>query len=368
MKKIVFDYQLDGHNLEYLNHLYISAVKDCDNDYIFVLPLEFEKEKKVLNWPSSNNVSFNLYDVKHVFYKSPVRTAWASCKLLRRVIKQFNASEVILIWMIAVLPFLPLFIPRGVKVSGIIYRIYLYSWRRCSWLTKLQNAMKYWILAKSKCVDRVFILNDNSSVCTLNKVWQTNKFTFLADPYVPFSKDSVSDLRTELGVDKDKTIILHLGAMSLNKGTLSILDMIENSKPEDLARFVFVFAGRIYPNIKNEFYNRLSNLQNKAEIIVKDSFLPYEYMGSLVYTCDKVLLPYKRTDMSSGSIAYAAQFEKQVFVPQSGLLGKLVRKYHIGTLVDNFNDVSILNTPTYDRSTYCKSHTVQIFTKTILGI
>ena len=72
--------------------------------------------------------------------------------------------------------------------------------------------------------------------------------------------------------------------------------------------------------------------------------------------------------MSSGSIAYAAQFNKPVYVPSTGLLSKLVKKYKIGKVVDDFSDVSFLNDKIDINSNYCIDHTVEKFYKQLLNI
>ena len=101
---------------------------------------------------------------------------------------------------------------------------------------------------------------------------------------------------------------------------------------------------------------------------VKDDFSSFEEIGILVFSSDKILLPYNLVDMSSGSIAYAAQFNKPVYVPSTGLLSKLVKKYKIGKVVDDFSDVSFLNDKIDINSNYCIDHTVEKFYKQLLNI
>lgn len=365
-KKIVFDFQLDGHNLEYIHHLYIGAVNDVDNQYVFALPYEFIEESKVLQWPESHNISFEYFNVNKIFMKSDIHTSLKSCIYLRKLLKKTHADELILIWMMNVIPFLPFYMPRKVKVSGIIYRIYLYTWKQSTLRTKLENIIKYFILSYSRCISNVYILNDIGSANILNRVWHTKKFKFLADPYIGFSFDDVKSMRKELEIPIHNIVCLHPGAMSNRKGTMRIIEMIEKASLDQLSPYTFIFAGTIGKDIRDDFYNRLSILRKKAHIIVKDSFLPFEELGSLVYSSDKILLPYNMVDMSSGSIAYAAQFSKPVYVPQNGLLCKLVRKYKIGRVVKDFSDISFLDDNLKIKSNYCETHTVEIFNDTIL--
>lgn len=365
--KVIFDYQLNGHNIEYLHHLYLGASLDSLNRYIFSVPKEFEDVKTILSWPKVSNIEFDLYDLKKVTGSKPIITAYKSSKYLRELVKRYQADELLLIWMMAVLPFIGLFIPKNVKVSGIVYCIYLYLWKEYSVISRVANVLKYWVLTHSKNIHKVFILNDNSAVCIFNRRWKTNKFVYLPDPYVPFTKDQIRDLRRDLNISGNKIIVLHPGAMSFKKGTLTVLDMIENSNKSDLKSYAFVFAGKIYPDIKSKFYEKVDKLKDKVQIVVRDGFLPYEELGSMVYTCDKVLLPYTRIDASSGSIAYASQFGRPVYAPNRGLLGKLVRRYGIGITVDEFCDIGLLNIKSNAKNTYCSSHRVEDFNKVLLG-
>lgn len=368
MNKIIYDFQLNGHNLEYLHHLYIGASNDVSNTYFMVVPEDFRTESKVLSWPKAENISMIYFNAKDVFMKSDIYTSWQICRQLKKLVKITNADEIFLVWMMNVIPFLPFFISPKVKVSGIIYRIYLYTWKRSSLFTKIQNCIKYYVMTHSKCIDKVYILNDSGCASVLNKIWNTEKFRYLPDPYVGLNTKDVINLREELNVDDNTIICLHPGAMSIRKGTMRIMEMIDRASPKELCPYTFIFAGKIGANIKEEFYRKLEFLQHKAHIIVKDDFLPFDELINLFYTSDCIILPYSMVDMSSGSIAYAAQFSKPVYVPKHGLLSKLVRKYKIGKPVDDFSDISYLRDKIKINSNYCKSHTVEEFNNTIFNL
>lgn len=367
MKKIIFDFQLDGHNLEYLHHLYVGAMDDMKNEYIFSLPSSFENVKHHFEWPKANNITFKYFEDDVIWAESDIVISLKSCIYLRKLVKETGAKEIILVWLMNVIPFLPFFISSKIKVTGILYRIYLYTWKDSSFLTKIGNILKYYVISHSRCIKTAFVLNDYSSVAVLNRVWHTDKFKFLTDPYVAFNKEEISDLRNQLADGAEKKVILHLGAMSYRKGTMSIVEMIEKTTRARLDPFVFVFAGRIYPDIKDDFYKRVACLKEIANIVVMDDFLPYAQMGSLVYSSDALLLPYNHPDMSSGSIAYAAEFSKPVFVPKRGLLAKLVKRYHLGKLVDDFSSIDYLYNIPINESDYCASHTVKEFNRTLFS-
>ena len=174
--KIIFDYQLNGHNIEYIHHLYEGASRDIQTKYIFSLPEEFNEVKHFMQWPMAKNIEFDLYRLSVVKSSRPIITALKSSLYLRKLANKTGAEEIILIWMMAVLPFVGFLIPKEVKITGIVYIIYLYLWKQYGLIGKVANVMKYWVLVHCKNISKVFILNDNSAVCKLNRLWKTDKF------------------------------------------------------------------------------------------------------------------------------------------------------------------------------------------------
>ena len=95
-----------------------------------------------------------------------------------------------MITLVHYLPFLPLILPKKVKVSGIIYRLYLYEWKSLPFIKKIKDVLEMYITAKSNMVEKGYILNDSSAACYYNKLFKTTKFVPLADPiqksnYIP---------------------------------------------------------------------------------------------------------------------------------------------------------------------------------------
>lgn len=59
---LIFDYQLSGHHLEYIHHLYMAAIKEKNVNFVFSLPNNFQEISNVLDWPSSPNVAFSFFN------------------------------------------------------------------------------------------------------------------------------------------------------------------------------------------------------------------------------------------------------------------------------------------------------------------
>lgn len=357
-KILIYDLKTEGHHIEYLHHLYVGALSSR-NDYVFAVGKDFLRRSVDFQWDKSENIRF-IYLDNEEGEGNVLKKSWRMNRQLKKVVKQEKPDKIFLNTLMNFMPFLPYSVGKS-KVSGIIYSIYLHDFASASFLNKLSNKLKYRLLSKKKSIENIFILNDNDSVLKLNEIWKTDKFKYLTDPYIPFENENIKDLRKELDIPEDKQIILHLGYLEERKGTLEVLDMIENTPIEERRKYCVVFAGRIDNDIKEKFFNRIELLKNTIQIITKIEFLPYDLMGSLVFTADKVVLPYRIVNASSGIIGYCAQFKTPVYVPNKGLIGKLVEKYNIGRAVDKFNSINDLKDIEITKCNYCESHTVEAF-------
>ena len=341
---MIFDTSLDGHHIEYLHHIYMSACENnCNAQFIFAVPKEFEKQKNKLSWIPCNWIKIIFIEDKDVelckegnyFTKS-----WNYSKVLKKYTQLYKVDELFLITLIYPYPFLPLFLKSNIKVSGIVYRIYLYEWKTSSFLKKIKDAFETFVMAKAKCTKSIFILNDNSAACYFNKLFKVNKFKFLTDPINPTSS-TPKNIRQELQIAESKEIYLHFGAMYERKGTLTILDAIELLSKEELENKCFIFAGKIGNDIKEAFYKKKKILDEKVKILVYDEFCSYDFLNNLCFSCDYIVIPYKNISCSSGVVGYAAQLRKTLIAPKDGILGKLVKRFNLG-ITTNISDPSEL--------------------------
>lgn len=332
---------LGGHSLEYIHHLYMAAKAREDCFFIFSLPDSFKSKSGLLEWPKCNNIKMLFFSETAVPHGKFSRSVFLS-KLLSKIAKKNNVSDIFLIYLMEYLPFLPFLIGRQFRISGIIYNIYLYRWKKSSFVIKIQDILKYVLFSKISIFKRIFILNDKASARYLNKLYHSSCFQSLPDPYIPFQGGIIPNLKQKLGIKDEKTILLHFGVLCDEKGSLIILDAIECMDAIELKNYTFIFAGRLRQNIKDLFKKRLSSLCNKCEIVFLEGFQSYEMLASLCSICDVILTPYKRSGQSSGCIGYAAQFKKPVIASPNGLLGKLVRRYKLGLIVDELNGNSLV--------------------------
>lgn len=343
---MIFDTSIDGHHMEYIHHIHTKVCEEFHNiQFIFAVPEDFENKKNKLSWKSCDWVKTIFIENKDVNLCNNgnyITKAWNYAKVLKKYTKIHNVNELFLITLIYPFPFLPLFLKSDIKVSGIIYRIYLYEWKSLSFLKKVKDAFETYVMAKAKCTKSIFILNDNSAACYFNKLFKVNKFKFLADPINPTSS-TPKNIRQELQISEANEIYLHFGAMYERKGTLTILEAIELLPENELKNKCFIFAGKIGDDIKERFYKKKKSLDKKAKILVYDDFCSYDFLSNLCFSSDYIIIPYKNISCSSGVVGYAAQLRKALIAPKDGILGKIVRRYNLGTTsnISNPNELAI---------------------------
>lgn len=375
----VFDYYLGGHHLEYIHHLYEGASKQKDYNFIFFLPKSFYVYSQKLVWNEHENIQFHFFDCDENIIRSygMLKKSLFLSKIINQFVKQYGLDKIILIETMPYLPFLPLVISRNVKLTSIIYNIARFR-ETPSLFVRFLDYIKYILISRFSCFERVFLLNDTESCLFYNNKYHTSKFDYLPDPYFPIEKKIDINIKEKYNIPKNKKILLHFGGMTKRKGSLDILDSILLSKDEAVLGYCFIFAGRVYDDIKNDFYNRISKIGNKCQILVFDKFCEYDFLGALCSASDFILMPYHTTSQSSGVIAYAAQYNKPVIAPSTGLLGSIVKNNKLGITLSKVNPTTIawyLSNKVLDNyrhnetqsKQYLLNNTVEKFVAKILG-
>lgn len=379
MRTLIFDESLSGHHLEYLHHYYIGACERPNEEYVICVPQgEFESKKDKYDWPKADNISFEWLSEddansirKHA--GSAFRYGMAKSKTIAKYAKKCKVQKVLLTNFISSIPQLLWLMPKGVTVRGIIYRIFLYN-KLNSIRAKIRYAVEnfcYHLMAKSKVMDKVFILNDQKSADRLNEMHHTTKFTFLPDPVPQVDMSKVKNIRQQFDIPMENKVFLHFGGLAKRKGTLDILNAIIMSDAETLSNKTFVFAGKVYQEMHDEFYRLVADAKQKAHILIFDEFCEYDFLYDMCYSCDVILAPYHQTNLSSGLLGYAALFRKPIVGPGDGLIGNLIRDYQMGYCMPNVSALDISKSFTIDMVSrskgYVEVNDVKQFTKVVLS-
>lgn len=335
-KTLVFDACVFGHHLEYLHHLYERARALPQREFVFAVPEDFKTVSKTMEWIPAENISFHFFD-------GGKKLSPRSCsRFVGSLAKKYGVGEIFLISLMSFLPWLPLFVPARIRVSGIVYMIYLYRWKRSGFLTRALDVLKYLLFSRCRVFSRVFLLNDHAAPRYLNAKYRTKKFRYLPDPVaIPTDLHGVN-IRAELGIPADARIFSHFGGLSEidRKGTVSILNALIEMPPQN--GFAYVFAGRVGKMVSARFYELVERAKARGhQILVFDKFCEYEFLLNLCVSSDAILIPYQNTDQSSGVIAYAAASGTPVVAPTGGLLEKIIKRNHLGLFFRNASPAAI---------------------------
>lgn len=337
MKKIlVFTTDCKGHHLEYLHHFYIQALRDESNLYVFCVSSDFNEVKSTFSWPKAGNIIVDIIrdvDLKKCIsgkngFFNIMKLSFFKSLYIRKKCRQYNINTVYTIMLMEYLPALPFILSKSIDFRGIIYRIALNE-KSLSLKSKLIENFKFKLLAKSEIFRKVFVLNDRKSVERLNDIYGVCKFCYLPDPFPRTSMPH--DLRSELHIPVVNKMFLHFGGLGLRKGTITIIEAIEKIK--DTKNLTFVFAGKVGDDCRDLFYSQIEKVKDKVQILVYDKFCSYDFLSSLAYTADCLLIPYQNVNQSSGVLGYAAQYDKPVIGPDAGLLGEIIRIYGLGIVI-----------------------------------
>lgn len=288
------------------------------------------------------------------------------CKLLRNYTRKYNPDRIVLIELMSFLPFVCLPLYGKSKIIGIIYRIYLYEWSELSIIKKITEVIKYLLMKYSKNIFSVKLLNDSVSPRYLNSLYHTNKFQYITDPF-PQSSVNIYNIREKYAIGNDKTIFAHVGALGSRKGTLDILDSINYIPASKLETMAFIFGGRLENESASLCRMKYKEMSSKCQIIFVDRFLTSSEINSILSGCDVILIPYRNTSQSSGIISYASKYHKPVVGPKKGLLGKLIKKFKLGVVVEEINPEGLAISYTQHTpppsSEYVDNHSVSHFVK-----
>ena len=344
MRKLIFDISLSGHHLEYISYIWKWAIEKKDDKFIFAVPgKEWNESQFNKNWIETDNIEIfplDIEQIKKIKEGNKIIQSYKQSRLVAKIAKKVNADEVIMITLASVIPFLPFFLPKTTKVSGIIYQIFLYGPKKG--MKYVVDYLRYFIMAKNRNVKSVFILNDLLSANNLNEKFKTDRFKCLPDPVPSLPEKPLTCLRERLGIESDSKVFLHFGAMDKRKGTLDILKAILCLDETD--GVAFIFAGKINEKIKSEFDSLYKEIKEKGiKIIVMDEFCSYDTLHKLCYSSDCILMPYRLTNLSSGVIGYASLHRIPVIGPSEGLIGRLIKENKLGKTIRRITPTVISN-------------------------
>ena len=155
-KILVVEPEVSGHRLEYYHHIYMAAVKDKCNQYIFVFSADFRKQQSRFDWPRTGNIRIVILSEQQTMLLrgNIVKLTWKRSIFLIRLIRKYHPDKIFLLEAIFYLPYVPIFLAlvySSIEVNGIVFLVYTYRWKRQGYVRKILDVVKFWLMAK--CLD-----------------------------------------------------------------------------------------------------------------------------------------------------------------------------------------------------------------------
>ena len=152
-----------------------------------------------------------------------------------------------------------------------------------------------------------------------------------------YSQDKLNQIKASLNVDSNRKLFLLFGALTARKGIYQLLDAIQ-FLPEAICRKIAIaLIGEASKDNQNLIESRIAELCSHYPIQIyrKYKFLPEEDVQAYFEVSDFVLALYQRHVGMSGILNLAAAKQKLVLSSDYGLMGELVKQYHLGLTVDS---------------------------------
>lgn len=167
----------------------------------------------------------------------------------------------------------------------------------------------------------------------------------LADPVRPYPSASINPttLKTKLGIEPHRRVFLLFGALDGRKGIYQLLDGIQLLAPELCQNLCLLLVGKTNAAEQANIQQKVRTLcqTHPVQLVECYDFIPEDEVSAYFQLADIVLAPYQRHVGMSGILLLAAAAGKPVLSSDYGLMGELVRRYHLGLTVDSTAPVEI---------------------------
>lgn len=158
------------------------------------------------------------------------------------------------------------------------------------------------------------------------------KIITIPDPSLMFHEYcSTEEARKRLNLPHDEIILLYFGVLTYEKGLDILLDAIKDIK----RKFKLVIAGRPVYFTKSYIESYKAQIEDASKIIDHIKYIPPEDVPLYFLSADAVILPYRKIFLgTSGVLQQACGAGKPVIVTDVGEIGKAVKKYNLGIVVE----------------------------------
>jgi glycosyltransferase involved in cell wall biosynthesis len=180
---------------------------------------------------------------------------------------------------------------------------------------------------------------DLFAVKYLKKIQKQVQVFSLPDPIVEtlVSSAQILKLREKLGVKEDRKIALLFGALTGRKGIYETLDSLLELPANLYPLLCLVLAGQANRQDQQRLTAKIAKIHSvcNVQIISQFEFVMEPEVPVYFQSADIVLAPYQHHVGMSGILLQAAAAGKPVLSSNFGLMGEIVKEYHLGLAIDS---------------------------------
>ena len=173
---------------------------------------------------------------------------------------------------------------------------------------------------------------------------QTNaRIMQLPDSFVreEIPRDRIDRLREEFQIESGRRVVLLLGILDRRKGPVQLLQAIDAMDDASKSKMCLLMAGKIDEQIESEVLDHVDKLQRqgKLQLVMKNSYITDTLVQDYYELADVALTTYQNHMGMSSALIRAALAKIPVLSSSYGLMGELVLRHQLGTVVDTTSPV-----------------------------
>jgi glycosyltransferase involved in cell wall biosynthesis len=348
---LIFEPDVEGHSLEWLQHLVAFAQSENDDSELWLVVSE-PLRKALADNLAGDDCCVHLialsHDEQRLCAKRPLFiAAFARWRIMRRYLRISGAQHGLFLMLdLLSLPLALGLRAGGARLSGILFRpsvhyreIGPYRPTLGERLRDARKALLYRLMLRNQALERVLSLDSFFPAYARAHYRHGGKVVALPDPAHPHIEPPASAAAGNI-FPAGRTSFLLFGYLAERKGPLAVLDALSLLPAGIASRVGVLFAGKVDPDLRERLHRqRLDLARHRPELWlrIEDRRLDDTELAALVRQSDVVLAPYQRFVGSSGVLLWAALNGRPVLAQDYGLIGRLTRDHRLGVPVDACN-------------------------------
>lgn len=339
-----------GHQLEWLHHLIRHAAERREDSLVWLavgpeLFDELSDEARKIAGDRVRVIAMSALETRLCHTRILAVSGFARWWVTRRYARATRADGVYVLQ----LDHLSLPLALGLRVggrplNGILFRPSVHYRLLGAYRPSLRESVRD---LRKMVLYRLMLLNPAlASVHSLDPFFpefaqryfhRGSKVRTLLDPAHPLAAIARSEQRIADRIPRTRMIFLLFGYLTERKGTLTLLDALQDLAPGYDRKVAVMLAGRIDPSIKEAVLQRLSQLKRtRPDLWIgrEDRRLAAGELEALIERAHVLAAPYQRFVGSSGVLMWAARAGKPVLTQDFGVMGAIVRELGLGLAVD----------------------------------